>query len=90
MPPAPPPAAAPASTELTVRRDPKYAPYVKMLNLGVPLPAVKIKMNAEGLNPAAVEYGMRAHTRAGWRLAYRCMCAGECCCLCMCVRVGGG
>ena len=54
MPPAPPPAAA--SGGVPVRKDPTFLPYVKMLNMGVPLPAVQVKMRAEGVNPSAVEY----------------------------------
>jgi len=54
MPPAPPPA-APAAGGVTVRKDPTFMPYVKMLNMGVPLPAVQVKMRAEGINPSAIE-----------------------------------
>ncbi|GAV07618.1 hypothetical protein RvY_17434 [Ramazzottius varieornatus] len=38
-------------TMLTVQHDPVYSKYFRMLNVGVPLQAVKLKMKSEGLNP---------------------------------------
>ena len=52
----PPPPPPPATDVVTVRKDPKFVLYVRMLNMGVPLPAVQMKMKSEGLNPDAVLY----------------------------------
>jgi len=52
----PPPPPPPAADVVTVRKDPKFALYVRMLNMGVPLQAVQMKMKSEGLNPDAVMY----------------------------------
>lgn len=46
---------APAQSEpeqsvLKVSQDPRFAKYFKMVNLGVPVAAVKLKMSAEGVN----------------------------------------
>ncbi|XP_065670401.1 WASH complex subunit 3 isoform X3 [Hydra vulgaris] len=38
-------------SDLTVSKDPRYMKFFKMLNVGVPLPAVKAKVAQEGLNP---------------------------------------
>ncbi|CAI9734175.1 WASH complex subunit 3-like [Octopus vulgaris] len=52
------PAAAPPATpeepKKTVSQDPRYMKYFKMLS-GVPEPAVKIKMQQEGLNPSLLD-----------------------------------
>jgi WASH complex subunit CCDC53 len=53
-PPAAEPAAAPAAAPAPVPaigEDPRYARFFKMLKMGVPLPAAKMKASAEGLNP---------------------------------------
>lgn len=44
--PAPEPIATPIS------QDPRFAQYFKMLKLGVPEPAVRMKMSNEGLDPS--------------------------------------
>ncbi|CAL4124167.1 unnamed protein product, partial [Meganyctiphanes norvegica] len=40
-----------AVSTIPISKDPRYAPYFKMLSVGVPAQAVKLKMNAEGLDP---------------------------------------
>ncbi|XP_055340091.1 WASH complex subunit 3-like [Paramacrobiotus metropolitanus] len=40
---------------LTVQKDPIYAKYFRMVQVGVPAQAVKLKMAAEGLNPALLD-----------------------------------
>ncbi|XP_076046673.1 coiled-coil domain containing 53 [Oratosquilla oratoria] len=42
-------AAAPSG--MTVSKDPQYERFFKMVRMGVPVPAVKMKMTTEGLNP---------------------------------------
>lgn len=37
--------------QMTVSQDPRYARFFKMIQVGVPVPAVKIKVAADGLNP---------------------------------------
>uniref|UniRef100_A0A0L8HPG5 WASH complex subunit 3 n=1 Tax=Octopus bimaculoides TaxID=37653 RepID=A0A0L8HPG5_OCTBM len=53
------PAAAPSATpeepKKTVSQDPRYMKYFKMLSVGVPEPAVKIKMQQEGLDPSLLD-----------------------------------
>ncbi|NP_001086321.1 WASH complex subunit 3 [Xenopus laevis] len=39
----------------TVSKDPRYARYLKMVQVGVPVMAIKNKMIAEGLNPDLLE-----------------------------------
>lgn len=41
-----------------------YAKFFKMINFGVPLPAAKIKMQAEGVDPSVLECVRNAQTRA--------------------------
>ncbi|XP_068203958.1 WASH complex subunit 3 [Palaemon carinicauda] len=38
-----------------VSKDPRFAPYFKMLAVGVPLPAVQMKMRSEGLDPSILD-----------------------------------
>lgn len=45
------PSASSETPKMTVCQDPKYARYFKMLSVGVPEPAVKLKMQQEGLDP---------------------------------------
>lgn len=45
------PSASSEKPKVTVSQDPKYAKYFKMLSVGVPEPAVKLKMQQEGLDP---------------------------------------
>ncbi|XP_069486036.1 WASH complex subunit 3 isoform X3 [Ambystoma mexicanum] len=40
---------------LTVSKDPRYARYLKMVHVGVPVMAIRNKMIAEGLNPDLLE-----------------------------------
>ena len=53
-----PPAAAATEIQTTgsefvaIKDDPRYAPFFKMLRVGVPLPVVEGKVKAAGLNPA--------------------------------------
>ncbi|KAL2641400.1 hypothetical protein R1flu_008987 [Riccia fluitans] len=42
------------SQHLKVRDDPQYAKFFRMLQVGVPLPAVKIQMNIEGFDSSAL------------------------------------
>ncbi|CAN8022822.1 unnamed protein product [Ixodes persulcatus] len=42
------PSAAPQNT---VSKDPRFSKYFKMLNVGIPLGAVQIKMRSEGVDP---------------------------------------
>ncbi|XP_071391564.1 WASH complex subunit 3 [Centroberyx affinis] len=44
-------AEAPAENVMTVAKDPRYARYLKMVQVGVPVMAIKNKMVMEGLNP---------------------------------------
>ncbi|KAI8506951.1 protein transport [Branchiostoma belcheri] len=43
--------AAPAAPTMTVAQDPRYAKYFKMINMGVPVQALKTKVAMEGLDP---------------------------------------
>ncbi|KAL3677954.1 hypothetical protein R1sor_020910 [Riccia sorocarpa] len=43
------------SEHLKVKDDPQYAKFFRMLQVGVPLPAVKIQMNLEGLNSSVLD-----------------------------------
>ena len=52
-PPPPPPAAAGGGGAF--KDDPSYAPFFRMLKVGVPPDAVRLKVAAAGLNPAAIE-----------------------------------
>ncbi|XP_019620936.1 PREDICTED: WASH complex subunit CCDC53-like isoform X1 [Branchiostoma belcheri] len=47
----PPEEAAPAAPTMTVAQDPRYAKYFKMINMGVPVQALKTKVAMEGLDP---------------------------------------
>ncbi|XP_022293437.2 WASH complex subunit 3-like [Crassostrea virginica] len=51
-PPPPPEEEAPSNP---VSKDPRYARFFKMLQVGVPEPAVKNKMRAEGLDPSLLD-----------------------------------
>lgn len=42
---------APAENIMTVAKDPRYARYLKMVQVGVPVMAIKNKMMMEGLDP---------------------------------------
>ncbi|EEC18427.1 coiled-coil domain-containing protein, putative [Ixodes scapularis] len=47
-----PSATTPSATPLnTVSKDPRFSKYFKMLNVGIPLGAVQIKMRSEGVDP---------------------------------------
>ncbi|XP_042367362.1 WASH complex subunit 3 [Plectropomus leopardus] len=46
-----PKAEAPAENVMTVAKDPRYARYLKMVQVGVPVMAIKNKMVLEGLDP---------------------------------------
>lgn len=39
-----------------ISSDPQYAKYFKMIHFGVPKPAVKLKMEQEGLDPSMLEW----------------------------------
>lgn len=45
---APAPPAAPVSEGIRLKEDPRYSKYFKMLAMGVPKPAIKLKMQSEG------------------------------------------
>ncbi|KAK6170791.1 hypothetical protein SNE40_019096 [Patella caerulea] len=49
----------------TVSKDPRYARFFKMLQVGVPAQAVKLKMSAEGLNPDLLDTPDAAITDGG-------------------------
>lgn len=49
----PPPAEAPSATPIS--KDPRYMRFFKMVQVGVPPPAVKGKMAAEGLDPSLLD-----------------------------------
>ncbi|XP_050392555.1 WASH complex subunit 3 isoform X2 [Patella vulgata] len=49
----------------TVSQDPRYARFFKMLQVGVPAQAVKLKMSAEGLNPDLLDTPDAAITDGG-------------------------
>lgn len=50
-------AEAPVSTAMTNRQDPRFARYFKMVDMGVPLQAVKGKFAVEtGCDPSIMEY----------------------------------
>lgn len=44
-----------AEDVLTVSKDPRYARYLKMVQVGVPVMAIRNKMLLEGLNPDLLE-----------------------------------
>jgi hypothetical protein len=52
---APASAAAPAVEKVALSEHPKYAKYFKMLKVGLPLAAVKLKAEAEGLDASMLE-----------------------------------
>ncbi|ESO89342.1 hypothetical protein LOTGIDRAFT_183391 [Lottia gigantea] len=41
--------------KMTNSQDPRYSKFFKMLQVGVPVPAVKMKMSAEGFNPDIID-----------------------------------
>lgn len=52
------PAEAPDTSEPVsepIRRDPMYDRFFKMIQVGVPVPAVKLKMIGEGLDPNMID-----------------------------------
>ncbi|XP_052410802.1 WASH complex subunit 3 isoform X2 [Carassius gibelio] len=50
-----PKADAPAENVMTVAKDPRYARYLKMVQVGVPVMAIKNKMVMEGLDPGLLD-----------------------------------
>ncbi|GAB1605068.1 WASH complex subunit 3-like [Argonauta hians] len=52
---APPPPPTSEEPQKTVSQDPRYMKYFKMVAVGVPEPAVKIKMKNEGLDPSLLD-----------------------------------
>ncbi|XP_069620375.1 WASH complex subunit 3 [Ranitomeya imitator] len=44
-----------AENVLTVAKDPRYARYLKMVHVGIPVMAIRNKMISEGLNPDLLE-----------------------------------
>ncbi|XP_055483721.1 WASH complex subunit 3 [Psammomys obesus] len=46
---------APSENVLTVAKDPRYARYLKMVQVGVPVMAIRNKMISEGLDPELLE-----------------------------------
>ncbi|XP_070534845.1 WASH complex subunit 3-like isoform X2 [Ptychodera flava] len=46
-----PAAAEPVASDNPVSRDPRFAHYFKMLNVGIPAQAIKLKMQSEGVDP---------------------------------------
>lgn len=49
--------AAPESISATpVSQDPRFVRYFRMLKMGVPEPAVRMRMSADGLDPSILEY----------------------------------
>ncbi|XP_067855348.1 WASH complex subunit 3 isoform X2 [Heptranchias perlo] len=46
---------SPTENVITVAKDPRYARYLKMVQVGVPLMAIRNKMISEGLNPDLLE-----------------------------------
>ncbi|XP_026065540.1 WASH complex subunit 3 [Carassius auratus] len=46
---------APAENVITVAKDPRYARYLKMVQVGVPVMAIKNKMVMEGLDPGLLD-----------------------------------
>ena len=41
--------------KFTITQDPQYAKYFRMVQFGVPLQAVQLKMQTEGLDPSVLE-----------------------------------
>ncbi|KAK9975964.1 hypothetical protein ABG768_021190 [Culter alburnus] len=50
-----PKAEVPAENIMTVAKDPRYARYLKMVQVGVPVMAIKNKMVMEGLDPSLLD-----------------------------------
>ncbi|KAG7158256.1 WASH complex subunit 3-like [Homarus americanus] len=48
-------ASAPAPSATPVSQDSRYAQYFRMLKMGVPDPAVRLKMSSEGVNPSLLD-----------------------------------
>ncbi|XP_059834505.1 WASH complex subunit 3 [Hypanus sabinus] len=46
---------SPIENAITVAKDPRYARYLKMVQVGVPVMAIRNKMISEGLNPDLLE-----------------------------------
>ena len=68
--PAAPAAAAPAAAEpagMKLRDDPRYSKYFKMLNMGVPRPAIKQKMLSDGCpDPDQIDKDPDGPAPPGW------------------------
>ncbi|XP_045583575.2 WASH complex subunit 3 [Procambarus clarkii] len=45
----------PASTATPVSQDPRYVQYFRMLRMGVPEPAIRMKMSSEGVDPSLLD-----------------------------------
>jgi len=45
----------PVSNEPTISKHPEYIKYFKMLNMGIPIEQIRMKMNMEGKVAAALE-----------------------------------
>lgn len=59
------PPAAPAAPVLKVKDDARYSKYFKMLGMGVPKAAVRIKMSSEGQDPDVIDMDPEAAAPAG-------------------------
>lgn len=46
---------APKEEIVTAANDPQYARFLRMIQVGVPVQAVRLKMHAEGLDPSILE-----------------------------------
>ena len=57
--------AAPAAPLLKVKDDSRYSKYFKMLGMGVPKAAVRIKMSSEGVDPDVIDMDPEAEAPAG-------------------------
>ena len=61
--------AAPAVAHVCVKDDPRFSKYFKMLNMGVPAAAVKIKMSNEGADPSVIDLDPEAPAPPGGEAA---------------------
>ena len=43
-------------SQFAVKNDPTYGKFFKMLGMGVPKQALRMKMTAEGVDPDVIEY----------------------------------
>lgn len=59
------PPAAPAAPLLKVKDDSRYGKYFKMLGMGVPKAAVRIKMSSEGVDPDVIDMDPEGPAPAG-------------------------